>query len=418
MPTISTEELFGTQGKKTISNEELFASSAKEQAPADLPQSGMQKFMQSKGVIPTYLREAQPAFKWAVSGMPKDFETIQKVSKQPWADIYRESGGGVLPFAKSTSTAGQMVPQVAGMALDIGTRPSSYAGAYVIPKGMGALATNPVTRRWLQIHTPTLSKALLEANPVEPVYKTIKGIPRDITKPLPKESGKLVKLGESIVKNVNETIDNFRGQYHNLVKPFYKKNLSSNDLSSLPKELVKEMGFKKGATVQQVWEGRWDLLKKLNESSFSKEELLKRTRISEDTLMNGLQRMKAVVMNNVDDSTRQAIERLDPQFGEIISSGKGILRKIYNPTTKEVKTGSLVGMFKKAESEGSRELFNRFAYFDKRINDSVKQIQSFNRIQSMKKWGEYTVGVGALGQFLRWQIRQGMGQQGGGGGRY
>jgi len=76
-----------------------------------------------------YFREAQPAFKWAVMGMPEDIETIKKLETMPWADVIRES----YPMLKTPesrlarSTAAQFGVEMAGDLLEIGTRPSTYA---------------------------------------------------------------------------------------------------------------------------------------------------------------------------------------------------------------------------------------------------------------------------------------------------
>lgn len=73
-----------------------------------------------------YLKEAQPAFKWAISGMPK--EDPERFSKMSWADVIRES----YPMLKdpesrvARSTAAQFGAEIAGDLLDLGTKPSTY----------------------------------------------------------------------------------------------------------------------------------------------------------------------------------------------------------------------------------------------------------------------------------------------------
>lgn len=142
-----------------------------------------------------YFKEAQPAFKLAVTH-PESFtqrgrqqltpEEIQRVTNLEWPDIYRQAGApkpggqGILPFAKSQYTAGQLIPQAVGELLNLGTRPSTYIIAGATPKMAELAATTPMTRRFLQRQTPTLAKALLEKYPVSPVYK---------------ETGKVIDLG-------------------------------------------------------------------------------------------------------------------------------------------------------------------------------------------------------------------------------
>ena len=162
-----------------------------------------------------YFKEAQPAFKFAVSH-PESFitggkniapEEIERSSKLPWADIYRESGGGALPFAKSTKTAGQLIPQVAGELLEFGTKPSTYITAGVAPWLAKKAAVIPMTRRFLARQTPTLSKKLLAKNPIQPQYKDTPFGKVDITQPYkPAPEITLKKIKEFFVMNKDYTL--------------------------------------------------------------------------------------------------------------------------------------------------------------------------------------------------------------------
>jgi hypothetical protein len=135
-----------------------------------------------KEVAGTYLKEAQPAFKLAIThpetligkpamgpmGKPLTPEELGIQSNQDWSDIYRGAGQkdylpteGVLPFARSTSTAGQLIPQIAGSGLDVGTRPSSYVIPRVATGTAAFAAKTPITRAILALQTPTLAKGLL-----------------------------------------------------------------------------------------------------------------------------------------------------------------------------------------------------------------------------------------------------------------
>lgn len=121
-----------------------------------------------KGWWQTYLKEAQPAFKLAVThpetllgktaigtmGKPLAPEELEAETQKDWSNIYRgtgakeKGGAGVLPFAKSTSTAGQLVPQIAGEMLNLGTRPSTYIAPKLIPPALklGGKAISKVNR--------------------------------------------------------------------------------------------------------------------------------------------------------------------------------------------------------------------------------------------------------------------------------
>ena len=156
----------------------------KEQAIKELARRELYKRQSSKSTnlmddivngIGSYLKDAQPAFKSFVSHpyeylsgtagqmAPSEFED------KPWSDVYRESGGGVLPFAKSTTTAGQLVPQLVGEILDTATRPSGWFAPKLLDTGLIKAAENLATRQVLEKYTPVLAKDLLEKTPVKAV---------------------------------------------------------------------------------------------------------------------------------------------------------------------------------------------------------------------------------------------------------
>jgi len=371
----------------------------------------------------SYLKNAQPAFKYAVTG------DLGKTEK-PWSDIYRETrypGGGTLPFAKSTSTAGQMVPQVLGGALDIGTRPSSYIGAYAAPRllagGGKMLANNPATRRWLQVHTPTLSKGLLTKNPVSPIMKNIDDMQVDITKPLPKKSEFLTNKTRDIVKSVDNTFDSVKNEYGNLLKPHAKNIIPKKQINAIGisddviKQLEKyDIDLSNIDSVEKAWDARHGLRKLINDP-WKKAELYKSTSFKEDTVTNIMKRLKAVVLNNVDKPTRKQLLMLDPKYEIISKAGGGIKSALYNPKTGRYNTKTIVDIYKNPNNSGTRDLFRKFEYYDKNVGSITKEIKAYNTRQTMKKWGGGIIGLGAVDQFIRWKMRKGMDKATGGGGR-
>lgn len=361
-----------------------------------------------------YMQQAQPAFKLALEhpetlmGQAISPDAISKTINSDYSDLYRRAN---LPGSNSTNMAGQIIPQLAGIALDIGTRPSSAVIPKVIGAGANAMANNPATRRFLQTQLPTLSKGLLDSNPMAPVYKEIDGIQRDITKPLPSKPSKLVKDGQKLVDAVHETMDNLGGQYGKILEPFYKNKV---DISDLPQKDLKQLGLipkgvnAKEVSLEDLWKGRWDLMKMVG-NPWRKEALLNKTSLTEDKITNLLMRTKASVLNNLPKEARDEILRLDPQFEDAISAGKGLLRIAHDPTTGKINTSRLANLFKNNSDEGTRELFNRFSYYDKRVNEVANSFKNYNRNEVIKK----VAGIGVLGvgaeQFLRWKLRQGIG---------
>lgn len=363
-----------------------------------------------------YMSQAQPAFKLALEhpetllGQTISPDAIAQSTSGEYSDIYRRAAMP-LPGANSTNIGGQMIPQLAGGAIDIASRPSSViiAGTakYASPMVGKLASTSPAFRRFLQLRVPTFSAKILEDNPMAPVYKTIQGVPRDISKPLPPNSPKLVKQGQKLVDAVHETMDNLGNQYGKTLEPFYANKAT---ISGISKEQLKAIGLNsKTATVEDLWKTRWDLLKKVG-NPWRKEELLKKTTLKEDELVSVIDKLKANVLNNIDDTSRKAIERLDPQFSEAIKSGKGILSSVYNPETGRINTVRLTNIFKNKADAGTQDLFNKFGQYDKRVNEVAGAIKNYNRFETAKKIG----GIGILGtgaeQFLRWRQRQVMEQ--------
>ena len=93
--------------------------------------------------LTNYMKYAQPAFKWAISGMPE--EDPERFMKMSWADVIRESypvlSDPESPLARSVAV--QFGVETAGELLDIGTRPSTYliwgVAERLIPPALGAV---------------------------------------------------------------------------------------------------------------------------------------------------------------------------------------------------------------------------------------------------------------------------------------
>ena len=91
-----------------------------------------------------YFKEAQPAFKMALTqpgamlgNQVISPEAINKTASSEYSDLYRNAN---LPGSNSTNMAGQMIPQLAGGLLDIGTRPSSV----ILPEALKGIAKTPI----------------------------------------------------------------------------------------------------------------------------------------------------------------------------------------------------------------------------------------------------------------------------------
>lgn len=343
-------------------------------------------------------------------------QQIEQTTGGDFADIYRRAN---LPGSNSTNIAGQMIPQIVGGVID----PMNILAGVVATPALGVfgkgMANNPATRRFLQTQLPSLSKGVLKNNPMAPIYKVIDGIERDITKPLPPKAGKLVQQGQKLVNSVQETMSNLGEEYGKTLKPFYNKKVN---VSSLPQQTLEDLGLVgkgikvKEVSIEKLWKTRWDLMKQVG-NPWQKEELLKKTSLKEDEIVNLLERLKATVLNGVDKDAREKILKLDPVFKDAIESGKGLLRMAHNPETGKVNTIRLINAFKNKSDEGSRELFKRFGYYDNRVNEVSKAIKHYNNVELAKKLTIGAVGLAGTEQFLWWKWKQGLEGVSGGGGQ-
>lgn len=290
----------------------------------------------------------------------------------------------------------------AGFAGDLADAYSSPLGLVTggVSKMAPQLSKIPAFRRFLQAKLPKISEGLLKKNPMAPIYKELDGIQRDMTKPLPPKPGKLVMQGRKLVDSVHGTLDKMGQQYDEFLKPFYGKKA---DISDLPQEALQDLGLipkgvnVKKLSIEKLWKTRQDLNKMIG-NPWKKEELLKKTTLKEDEIVNLISRMKATVLNNVDDTTRQGILRLDPTYEEAIKSGKGLLSMAHNPETGKINTTRLVNVFKNKNDQGSQELFKQFGFYDK----SVGEVQNALAGEAYKQWlkdsiGNTVIGTGVLG---------------------
>ena len=148
---------------------------------------------------------------------------------------------GSNPFFRASDIAQRFVGGAVGNLADQVTTPSNLMLGAALSKGASMLANNPTTRRFLQTQLPTLSKDLLAANPMEPIYKTINGIQADITKPLPPNASRLVQIGSDLKDSIQDAISTLGEKY----KPLVGENpLTPEEVSSvLPDKIASKLGI-------------------------------------------------------------------------------------------------------------------------------------------------------------------------------
>lgn len=171
--------------------------------------------------VKDYFTQAQPAFKLAIEhpetlfGQNVSPQDIEKTTSGDYADIYRRAG---LPGSGSTSVAGQLVPQAAGMLLDIGTRPSSVITAGVAEASPALMQTKAGQE---------FAKFMTRKRSLPDPMKNVKRVTNV------KEGAQFAEdvRGEFVKTKVN-AVESFGKDLDSLVTKFPNNKISFNDIVS------------------------------------------------------------------------------------------------------------------------------------------------------------------------------------------
>ena len=312
------------------------------------------------GGIGAYLKEAQPAFKSMVQH-PYEYMTgqagnmpPQSFEDKPWSDIYREAGGGVLPFAKSQKTAGQLVPEAIGTALDIGTRPSSYLGGAIFKNraAIGKHAPDIMGKNY------TLQRATEGAVELDTLRKTIGMAKKDA---------------------ITEVAD--------VVVPKFKPTLSQDILTKL-KDPLYEIGFTKSGAIKPTIGNLDKVLDSLGDMMTGKGWI--------DATKKNQQAIKQAY-GYIADMMRKTVPEIKAPIEAYANFMKqyGLVNKTLRDTSGNVLEKKLRTAFGKDSERQAFEAWKTLSGQSSKLKQIMKDMGKWAVRQQVKKYGSMVAGAGA-----------------------
>jgi hypothetical protein len=292
------------------------------------------------------------------------------------------------------SLAGGSLVSAGGLAADVLTNPADVL-AMIAGKAPGVKA---------------ITKAIGETAPAQAFSRFLNKERQvaNLTKHFPKvmTDNWIVDKAKNVKSAVDETVQAVRTEFSSIFKPHVDTIIGANKLKAIPKSLLDDMEIGDKVTIGQLWEARDTLLSQISDPTWAKADTLKRLKLKEEDLLNGVKKLKAVVLNSVPTETRKALLKLDPKYTEILNYGKKLIKTVYEPTTGTYKTGSLINVYSNPNSAGAREAFKKFSTYNNKISQVTKDIKKFTGRQSLKKIAGVAGATGIIGGGLAYGLRK------------
>lgn len=206
----------------------------------------------------------------------------------------------------------------------------------------------------------------------------------------------LMERAKTVKSVVDETIDGFRSQYKSLIGK-NANNVVSN-INTLPEDVIQEFNLTDKTTVQQLWDIRDQIISDISDSAWDRPNMYKRIRPNQKTLQEAASKIKAVVLNSLDDEARKEVLKIDPKYTEVMRTGKKLIRTVYEPSSGDYKIKPLINMLKSPES--SRESFDKFVKFGSQLRQVEKDIGKYAARQTQKKIAKQVLIRGAEGVLI------------------
>ncbi|MBU1051148.1 MAG: hypothetical protein KJ718_01195 [Nanoarchaeota archaeon] len=235
------------------------------------------------------------------------------------------------------------------------------------------------------------------------VYKAMSGL-KEVGKKLPRlmTDKWRVQQASQTKRAVDETITGMRKQYDKIYTPVQdtpvKVNKVKDVFDKLPKSIKKEIPkeIQELDTVGKVKQARDFITKQINEGSFIKAQQAKGVNINQGHLMEVSKRLKQVILDSVDDTTKKAIEILDPQYQEVVKKGFKISKTVWDYQSNSYKTSGIINVYKNSNQSGARQMFTDFSKYSKDLKQVIKNMGKFSSRQSAKSTARYLAPYAAL----------------------
>lgn len=276
------------------------------------------------------------------------------------------------------------VPSALGMAGDVATNPADMA--------MMLAGKLPGVQN--------LGKAIRSTKPAQ-AFEQFLTKDRNVVSHMPKIMNQkwLVDKAVTVKRVVDDTIGGLKKQYGQI----FGKNADkvATDVSAISQDYLDEFGLNDKSTIKQIWDARTQLLSDIADSAWENPSYYKYVKPRQNELIETATKMKAVVLNSVDDDARSSILKLDPQFEKAITKGRKLSRMVYDAKAKEYKVKPLIKAIKDPEATDSKGAFDKFKEFSSELKQVEKDIGKYVFRQSVKKtakrFAPYAIGGGVLG---------------------
>jgi len=204
----------------------------------------------------------------------------------------------------------------------------------------------------------------------------------------------LVDKARSVKTVVDDTLAGFRSQYKSILGKNEGKIVKG--LEGIPEEVLSEFDVGNKPTIGKLWEVRNTLLSDIADSAWDRPNYYKKIKPRQEDLKNAVAKIKAVVMNNLDNESRNAILELDPKFTEVMNTGRKLIRTVYEPQSDTYKVKPLINMFRDPENAGAKEAFQRFQKFNGGLRQVEKDIGKYIGRQKTKQVAKKVAGAAAI----------------------
>jgi hypothetical protein len=267
--------------------------------------------------------------------------------------------------------------------------------------GLGAdIATNPADLLPMVAGmSPTVQKMGKAIGATSPAKSFNQWLNKERQMPLPKVMNQkwLTDKAKTVKDVVDDTVSGLKEQYKVIFENVNDKEVTK--LGAIPKNYLEEFGLGNKATIKQLWETRTKLLEDIAESTWDKPNYYSKIRPNQKEMRSVVDTIKNIVQNNVDDQTREALYKIDPQFETAIKKGRKLVRMVYDSKSDTYKFKGLAETFKDPESIGSRQAFNEFKQFSTKLNQVEKDMNKYISRQKIKTHLKRLGGVG-LGLYM------------------
>ena len=304
-------------------------------------------------------------------------------------------------FGAGAMAGGLYAPEKLESPLQIGLEQLGKAGLGGIIFAIGQPIITGISQRLTTYFSPAFSETVDISTNRALLGQELKGLKEIFKVNLPKKMTArwVTDIGKTFKSSIEKPIEETQSLYKQTLSPFYSKDLSAETnviLKKVPKSIRKylEIDLEKSKTLGETWTTRNNLLEKIGEIDWTKSEYFQRVGFGKKQLMGIVGDLKKLVLDNTDDATRLAIEKLDPAYTELMHKGRMFIRKIYDAKGDTYRTEAMINIFKNPENSGLQTSFNDLIKYNSILGQVRKDIQKYIARRVLKETGKRLIGRG------------------------